>query len=65
VTQRGNGRRFILDSDTDRSVYLDLLKQSLTLHADHSSGHFWGALQTRTIPVSHKYVGNRPVCQLF
>jgi REP element-mobilizing transposase RayT len=41
VTQRGNGRRFILDSDTDRSVYLDLLKQSLTLHADHSSGHVW------------------------
>jgi putative transposase len=33
VTQRGNGRRFILHSDTDRSVYLDLLKQSLTLHA--------------------------------
>jgi hypothetical protein len=41
VTQRGNGRRFILDSDTDRSVYLDLLKQSLTLHAHHSSGHVW------------------------
>jgi putative transposase len=33
VTQRGNGCRFILDSGTDRSVYLDLLKQSLTLHA--------------------------------
>ncbi len=32
VTQRGNARRFVLDSDTDRSVYLDLLKQSLTLH---------------------------------
>jgi hypothetical protein len=25
VTQRGNARRFILDGDTDRSVYLDLL----------------------------------------
>jgi putative transposase len=32
VTQRGNGRRFVLDSDTDRIVYLDLLKQSLALH---------------------------------
>jgi putative transposase len=32
VTQRGNGRRFILDSDIDRRVYLDLLKQSLALH---------------------------------
>src|SRR6202035_1323256 len=26
--QRGNGRRFILDSDADRRVYLDLLRQS-------------------------------------
>ena len=32
VTQRGNARRFVLDSDKDRSVYLDLLKQSLALH---------------------------------
>jgi putative transposase len=32
VTQRGNARRFILDSDTDRNIYLDLLKQSLALH---------------------------------
>jgi putative transposase len=32
VTQRGNARRFILESDTDRNVYLDLLKQRLTLH---------------------------------
>jgi putative transposase len=32
VTQRGNGRRFILDNDTHRSIYLDLLAQSLELH---------------------------------
>jgi len=32
VTQRGNARRFILESDTDRNIYLDLLRQSLTLH---------------------------------
>ena len=32
VTQRGNARRFILDSDTDRNIYLELLKQSLALH---------------------------------
>jgi len=32
VTQRGNARRFILESDTDRNLYLDLLRQSLTLH---------------------------------
>jgi putative transposase len=39
VTQRGNGRRFILDSDTDRRVYLDLLKQSLALHGVAMMGY--------------------------
>jgi putative transposase len=29
VTQRGNGRQFILASDTERLVYLDLLHQAL------------------------------------
>jgi hypothetical protein len=32
VTQRGNARRFILDNDADRNIYLDSLKQSLALH---------------------------------
>ncbi len=32
VTQRGNGRRFILETDADRHVYMELLKQSLSLH---------------------------------
>jgi putative transposase len=31
VTQRGNGRRFILENDTHRRIYLDLLAQSLEL----------------------------------
>jgi putative transposase len=39
VTQRGNARRFILEGDTDRSVYLDLLKQSLALHAVAMMGY--------------------------
>ena len=29
VTQRGNGRQFLLSSDTERLVYLDLLRQVL------------------------------------
>lgn len=29
ITQRGNARRFILDSDADRGVYLDLLKENI------------------------------------
>jgi putative transposase len=31
VTQRGNGRRFILDNDNHRRIYLDLLTHSLEL----------------------------------
>jgi putative transposase len=29
VTQRGNARRFILDGDTDRKVYLELLREDI------------------------------------
>lgn len=32
VTQRGNARQFILASDAERTVYLDLLRQSLQDH---------------------------------
>jgi putative transposase len=32
VTQRSNGRRFLLQSDADRQAYLDLLRENLALH---------------------------------
>src|SRR5277367_4026688 len=32
VTQRGNGRRFILDCDAGRIAYLNLLRQNIELH---------------------------------
>jgi putative transposase len=32
LTQRGNGRRFVLDSDADRSVYLNLLRENVALY---------------------------------
>jgi putative transposase len=32
VTQRGNGRRFLLDGDADRRIYLELLQENLRLH---------------------------------
>jgi REP element-mobilizing transposase RayT len=35
ITQRGNARRFILQDDTDRKVYLDLLRQSTEQHGVH------------------------------
>jgi putative transposase len=33
VTQRGNARQFILASDAERTVYLDLLRQAVQLHS--------------------------------
>ena len=33
VTQRGNARQFILASDAERMVYLDLLRQAVQLHS--------------------------------
>ena len=32
ITQRGNGRRFILDCDTDRAVYLRLLHENMDIY---------------------------------
>ena len=32
ITQRGNAKRFILEDEADRKVYLDLLKQSTEQH---------------------------------
>ena len=32
VTQRGNARRFILDCDADREVYLKLLRENVALY---------------------------------
>ena len=33
VTQRGNGRQFILATDGERLVYLDLLRQAVRVHS--------------------------------
>ena len=41
VTQRGNGRRFILDCDADRAVYLKLLHENMDLY---------GVALTRILP---------------
>jgi putative transposase len=32
ITQRGNARRFVLQEEADRKVYLDLPRQSTELH---------------------------------
>ena len=32
VTQRGNGRQFLLATDTERLVYMDMLRQAVRVH---------------------------------
>jgi putative transposase len=39
VTQRGNARQFILNSDADREVYLSLLRESLEEHTASLIGY--------------------------
>jgi len=39
VTQRGNGRHFILDSDSERMVYLDLLRHAVQEHGLMVAGY--------------------------
>jgi putative transposase len=39
ITQRGNARRFILENDAERRVYLDLLRQSVELHEIELMGY--------------------------
>ena len=56
VTQRGNARQFILASDAERMVYLELLQQYIEFHRLSLLGYclllfcFW------------KNNGKRPVC---
>ncbi len=39
VTQRGNARRFILDSNADREVYLSLLRENMDKHRSALIGY--------------------------
>ena len=39
ITQRGNARRFILGTDTERGVYLDLLQQGIQRHGVELIGY--------------------------
>ena len=39
ITQRGNARRFILETDTERGLYLDLLQQGIHRHGVELIGY--------------------------
>src|SRR5580700_6716567 len=57
VTQRGNGRQFILACDPDRRVYLDLLQQSIALHGVELIGYCLMSNHVHLVAVPHNADG--------
>jgi putative transposase len=54
ITQRGNARRFILEGDSERSVYLDLLQQGLQRHGVELIGYCLMSNHVHLVAVPHK-----------
>jgi putative transposase len=54
VTQRGNGRQFILASEAERTVYLDLLRQALQHHPVSVIGYCLMSNHVHLVVVPHK-----------
>ena len=54
VTQRGNGRQFILGSDPDRGIYLDLLRASFVLHGVDLIGYCLMSNHVHLVAVPHQ-----------
>jgi putative transposase len=57
VTQRVNGRQFILACDPDRRVYLDLLQQSIALHGVELIGYCLMSNHVHLVGVPHNADG--------
>jgi putative transposase len=54
ITQRGNARRFILEGDAERSVYLDLLQQGIQRHGVELIGYCLMSNHVHLVAVPHK-----------
>jgi putative transposase len=54
ITQRGNARRFILEGDSERSVYLDLLQQGLQRQGVELIGYCLMSNHVHLVAVPHK-----------
>jgi putative transposase len=54
ITQRGNARRFILQDESDRKVYLDLLRQSTEFHGIAVVGYCLMSNHVHVIAVPEK-----------
>jgi REP element-mobilizing transposase RayT len=57
VTQRGNGRRFVLDSDADRTIYLKLLRENIALYGVALIGYCLMSNHIHLIAIPHKVDG--------
>jgi putative transposase len=57
VTQRGNGRRFVLDSDADRTIYLKLLRENIVLYGVALIGNCLMSNHIHLIAIPHKVDG--------
>jgi putative transposase len=53
LTQRGNARRFVLDCDADRSVYLQLLWENVALHKVSVIGYCLMSNHVHLVAVPH------------
>jgi putative transposase len=54
VTQRGNGRQFLLATDSERMVYLDLLRQAVHLHAVSVIGYCLMSNHVHMVLIPHQ-----------
>ena len=54
VTQRGNGRQFLLATDSERMVYLDLLRQAVHLHAVSVVGYGLMSNHVHLVVIPHQ-----------
>jgi len=54
VTQRGNARRFILDNDADRDVYLGLLRENIERHRASLLGYCLMSNHVHLVMIPHQ-----------
>ena len=64
VTQRGNARRFILETDADRTVYLSLLRQDVELCGVSLVGYCLMSNHVHLVAIPHKAMSCRRLCDI-
>jgi putative transposase len=65
VTQRGNARQFILASDAERTIYLDLLRQAVALHPLSLIGYCLMSNHVHLVVIPRRGEGDSLNCVIF